>query len=779
MIQRKEIEDIITKNGGKYSGDLTQKCTHLVCKEAVGAKYEFAQNNAIPCVSTKWVSRCVSQKLLVPTTDFLMTNDLQERRLSTATSFVDPVENDDIFAVKPTKISSCLSGCQIYIGIGFSDEKTTRLKQLILNCGASRVTDYSSLVTHYLVQSKSAIAKDIEYIQKRSFRPLLVDYRWLKECYVAQLRVSEEMFLVAIPDENEDIQTDIQINANAANAISENAIVDEPESEDSGTHILIKKKTNTGKEKLDIFTKRNAFESMNNAIATAISKPCGGDNSLSTLFGGIKFCIQNFSPEKLKAYTDMVIAHGAESVCENSSSFTPSIMNNRIMIVPFAKFIPKTEVAVYTEIWLDKCIDNNNVQFEFDIYDRPLPFKQISAFEAFSFSITGYENIERSNIGKLAQRLGSAYSESFSRRNTHLICKNKEGVKFEKATEWKVVAVTADWLVECAKQGKILDISPYRLNGITDESSNAPPVELPINESAFEQISMTNDLPDETIDISRLLEDVKICLSLRLSHEREVLRNLAMEMGAEFMGDKFSAECTHYLHSSNKLSETFKEFKQARKLKKFIVSPEWLKDCKKYKTKLPETDYPHTLDGSRRLNVTRTKISLIPFMPTKDVGSPFPSSGQRREPAPHGPSPTPRLSQGILDIKLKSSPLSLKTSSGPSNNAGKENGKVPAFSNMLASLLNASKQGKPNVSPSRPATKRLRLIPTQKTSLSKFDEIAGTSSSAEVSNPIETRDEDEVIYDDPLDRSQKNQFLVTHSGDNEKSQITSTPKMSS
>lgn len=29
--QRKEISKLITQNGGKYSAELTKKCTHLIC----------------------------------------------------------------------------------------------------------------------------------------------------------------------------------------------------------------------------------------------------------------------------------------------------------------------------------------------------------------------------------------------------------------------------------------------------------------------------------------------------------------------------------------------------------------------------------------------------------------------------------------------------------------------------------------------------------------------------------------------------------------------------
>jgi hypothetical protein len=56
------------------------------------------------------------------------------------------------------------------------------------------------------------------------------------------------------------------------------------------------------------------------------------------------------------------------------------------------------------------------------------------------------------------------------------------------------------------------------------------------------------------------------------------LRNAAISLGAQFLGEGFQEICTHYLHFSSAVNETFKDFKLAKKKKKFIVSPRWLLD---------------------------------------------------------------------------------------------------------------------------------------------------------------------------------------------------------
>lgn len=53
--QRAELQEAVGRHGGAYHGDLTKQVTHLVAKEAVGKKYEFATQWGIKVVGVEWL----------------------------------------------------------------------------------------------------------------------------------------------------------------------------------------------------------------------------------------------------------------------------------------------------------------------------------------------------------------------------------------------------------------------------------------------------------------------------------------------------------------------------------------------------------------------------------------------------------------------------------------------------------------------------------------------------------------------------------------------------
>ncbi|KAJ3041834.1 DNA topoisomerase 2-binding protein 1 [Rhizophlyctis rosea] len=124
--------------------------------------------------------------------------------------------------------------------------------------------------------------------------------------------------------------------------------------------------------------------------------------------------------------------------------------------------------------------------------------------------------------------------------------------------------------------------------------------------SKHSNTSSTNSQPQPAEDLnapSDVLNGVVICVSARLSHRKRELHQMAMDMGANVLM-VYSNACTHYIHQSNKKTETFKEFKEANKARKWIVSPFWLQKCQALRQRANEAEYPHTLDPNRSLEVS-------------------------------------------------------------------------------------------------------------------------------------------------------------------------------
>ncbi|XP_015885769.3 uncharacterized protein LOC107421117 isoform X3 [Ziziphus jujuba] len=61
--ERKEIEKLIIQNGGKYSAELTKKCTHLISEAPEGDKYKVARRwGHIRVVTRKWFDQSLARR---------------------------------------------------------------------------------------------------------------------------------------------------------------------------------------------------------------------------------------------------------------------------------------------------------------------------------------------------------------------------------------------------------------------------------------------------------------------------------------------------------------------------------------------------------------------------------------------------------------------------------------------------------------------------------------------------------------------------------------------
>lgn len=63
-------------------------------------------------------------------------------------------------------------------------------------------------------------------------------------------------------------------------------------------------------------------------------------------------------------------------------------------------------------------------------------------------SVTGFVDTDRDDLKLMAYLAGARYTGYLCRSNTVLICKEPSGLKYEKAKEWKIPCVNAQWLCD-------------------------------------------------------------------------------------------------------------------------------------------------------------------------------------------------------------------------------------------------------------------------------------------------------------------------------------------
>ena len=82
---RENFKKLIEDNGGVYSGELNMKtCTHLLCEQPKGQKYEFARKWKLHCILPLWVSDCIKQGHWLDETPYKVEPDTDVTELSTS-----------------------------------------------------------------------------------------------------------------------------------------------------------------------------------------------------------------------------------------------------------------------------------------------------------------------------------------------------------------------------------------------------------------------------------------------------------------------------------------------------------------------------------------------------------------------------------------------------------------------------------------------------------------------------------------------------------------------
>jgi hypothetical protein len=122
------------------------------------------------------------------------------------------------------------------------------------------------------------------------------------------------------------------------------------------------------------------------------------------------------------------------------------------------------KVLPVSPVWLDTCIAEEKLTtpskrpllFEPQSWPtRRLPDRLSTKAKGggLKVAVTGFVGSERTGIIHLLQSIGVTYTENMRSSNTHLICKESSGPKYDKAMEWGLHVVTIDWLFHIAQFG--------------------------------------------------------------------------------------------------------------------------------------------------------------------------------------------------------------------------------------------------------------------------------------------------------------------------------------
>ncbi|XP_037372197.1 PAX-interacting protein 1 [Talpa occidentalis] len=222
-------------------------------------------------------------------------------------------------------------------------------------------------------------------------------------------------------------------------------------------------------------------------------------------------------------------------------------------------------------------------------------------------SVTGFVDSDRDDLKLMAYLAGAKYTGYLCRSNTVLICKEPTGLKYEKAKEWRIPCVNAQWLgdillgnfealrqLQCSRyttfslqdpfapaQHLVLGLLdawrvPLKVSAELLMGARLPP-KLKQNEAVSTQPSSKRarieDIPPPTKKLTPELTPFVLFTGFEPAQVQQYVKKLYI-LGGEVA--ESAQKCTHLIAS--KVTRTVK-FLTAISVARHVVTPEWLEEC--------------------------------------------------------------------------------------------------------------------------------------------------------------------------------------------------------
>lgn len=477
---RLAIQSLIEREGGKYSCLLDSQVTHLVVDAPIGENYLHCCSEQklthVRVVSPAWLAASISRGVCADAREFGVQS--ASGHFSAAPAQLDFVFGPRLFAQSISELY--LSSCVLYIPEKSSGAALhSRLIRAARMGGATTVDTASAWVTHIVLGdmggSDSAPWDDVKSACPHA---RLISHEWLLQC--DRLRTflhPSEYEWVPQPRPTFPIQRSAHNNAEVAMARFASDALPRGKSDD-----LVQKKCQDER---------------------CPSQPCSGELDNETPTSCSPHAEQNFLRDVCLLWVHASTApHGGPRAklfleAESHGAITLEMSDGNLPLEwkPFtgrayaiadhgktgahmaAKAVEarqsdggskKTRAASWE--WLNESLKACRIlSVSEHRLMRPIDFEvPLPEFNGLKISFTGFPYLshERRFAERLVQILGAKAHTELKRSSTHLIAwgsKRWGGKKCERAAELGTPVLTAHWLDECARQGKLVDHASFLL----------------------------------------------------------------------------------------------------------------------------------------------------------------------------------------------------------------------------------------------------------------------------------------------------------------------------
>uniref|UniRef100_A0A3Q0KM56 Putative topbp1 n=1 Tax=Schistosoma mansoni TaxID=6183 RepID=A0A3Q0KM56_SCHMA len=522
--ERKEVSDLVSKHGGKYSGVMKiGETTHLVTRQASGTKYVHAKKWKIQIISIKWLIDSVDKGYALDEEDYRVDQAKTKSSTPTPNTQQNEISFDNISAISyvgaASKVdetrsvcfresaqvvsiqsgSSILSGCSIR----FSDCKKDEVhlySSIVRELGGKLCTELfdqvTEMLTHVVVGSipssnNMSREKGVKYIKGA----------WLLACRDSKVRIPEDEYL--IPEINENFQrledevdvTSTNIDAADFQLINQyftgGLADDEFQDEAVETRGVIQ-----GFDKTSIRPE----------IADEVKHPEASEIShLGGCFSNLVFSFhKELSDADIIKCTDIIkTAGGCISDNEHNVNFlvTPFFVTN-LPLISSCEFV--------TVGWISYCIHEKSLCLQ--EIRKECAFKPVlhkpgpPPLSGCVISLSGFVGNDRGLLTSYAQALGAVVQECFLRKSvasrnlaasTHLVAAKPDGRKWPAAQQWGLPAVSRLWLYKCAETWSLVNECEFPVYDTSKDSriSNNEDLTVISEEVKVRECGMLKNIP--------------------------------------------------------------------------------------------------------------------------------------------------------------------------------------------------------------------------------------------------------------------------------------------
>ncbi|KAK4018542.1 hypothetical protein OUZ56_000592 [Daphnia magna] len=490
---REALKKIIEANGGRYSGQLEMGKTNiLITTSAEGEKYTYARRWKIRCLKPEWIHTSLNKGYAVDPDAFIVEKSALPPRCSTpeadhsvmkfgnssinstilnesrvqqidetvgSTTLIlnhqqcdlrssEALESLDLAISK--KAGPFLDGCKVFLS-GFDGSPMEKLRRILNNAGVARFNSISESLSHVIVGK--TVEEDWKQLQQLMHKPHIVTVEWVVQSLRLKRAAPEAAYL------HPDFKNVIAPNKENA---AKKPIRELSSNLQEDTHMVQQYLTTDHTEE---------------EASSLMDRPQG-------IFFGLTFQLVNLDTDFVSTMTDLIVSNGGLVVLKNATYVVTEPVSHTI--------VPLDQVAKGTlvnTLWIEECVDEGRL-VDIEFYHHHIKVRDRQILAGYTVSFSGIQGRLRELLDDLIGQLGGRPQETFSRklmeqknvyRSTHLVCAKTEGRKYEKALEWGVPAVSAEWVIACATSSSRPNEDDFPPTG---EAPKSPESDVPTPQTA-------------------------------------------------------------------------------------------------------------------------------------------------------------------------------------------------------------------------------------------------------------------------------------------------------